>query len=539
MFLRESSLLFVIKRASVTARLVALSMALVLSGESICVAQGQIKQPALPQARLGINLAAPCDWNTELPLVDVFRFSRDWISQKKGRKWGQGPQLDVDKHGWVKQLDTDCWAETPLCNIEGGHYPSGLYTVLYEGNGRIQFQNVKNIVKETPGRIVIDVDAKRGAFWLRVTAVDRSDYIRNIRVIMPGFEETATTNPWHPAFLKRWQGFACLRYMDFRHTNNSKVTTWSERPKVSDANWSHGLPIELLCDLANRTEIDPWFCMPHQANDDYIREFARLVNKRLDRKRKAYVEYSNEVWNSIFAQHKFAAARGQEAGLAEKKWEAAWRFTGLRSKQVFDIWIQEIKNRKRLVNVIAGFSINPYVTEQVLLAADAWKSADVVAIAPYFAIDINDKNANEILAGGVHELLDRVETEGLKRSFDAIHKSRQVANKYGMNLVAYEGGQHLVGLGRCSKNERLTKLLHAANEHSRMGQIYEKYYDGWARLGGDLFCCFSSVSRWNRNGSWGLLQYADDAPTQSPKFSTTIKWAKSRGQRVNTANRKR
>lgn len=33
-------------------------------------------------ARMGINLAGPADWNTELPFVDVFRMSRPWISQK-------------------------------------------------------------------------------------------------------------------------------------------------------------------------------------------------------------------------------------------------------------------------------------------------------------------------------------------------------------------------------------------------------------------------------------------------------------------------
>ena len=40
---------------------------------------------AAPVAKpaLGINLAGPADWNTELPFVDAFRLSRAWISQKK------------------------------------------------------------------------------------------------------------------------------------------------------------------------------------------------------------------------------------------------------------------------------------------------------------------------------------------------------------------------------------------------------------------------------------------------------------------------
>ena len=96
----------------------------------------EAKPPARPAAakpRLGMNLNGPADWNTELPFVDVFRLSRPWISQRKGQPWGKGPELALDEHGWVKRLEPDCWAETPLCTIEGGHYPAGEYTVLYEG----------------------------------------------------------------------------------------------------------------------------------------------------------------------------------------------------------------------------------------------------------------------------------------------------------------------------------------------------------------------------------------------------------------------
>ena len=32
----------------------------------------------------------------------------------------------------VKKLEPACYAETMLCTIQGGHYPAGVYTVLYE-----------------------------------------------------------------------------------------------------------------------------------------------------------------------------------------------------------------------------------------------------------------------------------------------------------------------------------------------------------------------------------------------------------------------
>jgi len=81
---------------------------------------GDAARPAskkvFPEARLGMNLNGPADWNCELPFVDVLRLSRPWTA----RRGGNGPALPLDRHGWVKKLDVDCSAETPLCMIEGG-----------------------------------------------------------------------------------------------------------------------------------------------------------------------------------------------------------------------------------------------------------------------------------------------------------------------------------------------------------------------------------------------------------------------------------
>jgi len=106
--------------------------------------------------RLGMNLNGPADWNTELPFVDVFRLSRRWISQRKAEGWGRGPALDLDQHGWVKRLEPDCWAESPLCTISDGHYPGGRYTILYDGEGELDVWNAARIVSRSPGMIVID-----------------------------------------------------------------------------------------------------------------------------------------------------------------------------------------------------------------------------------------------------------------------------------------------------------------------------------------------------------------------------------------------
>ena len=100
-------------------------------------------------------------------------------------------------------------------------------------------------------------------------------------------------------------------------------------------------------------------------------------------------------------------------------------------------------------------------------------------------------------------------------------------------LLAYEGGQHMVGVAGGENNEAMTELFQAANAHPRMGEIYEQYFAAWTAAGGDLFCYFSSVGRWSKWGSWGIMQHYDDDAAKSPKFMATMRWARKCGQAVN------
>jgi len=489
--------------------------------------------------RLGMNLAGPADWNTELPFVDVFRMSRPWTSQKQGEPWGRGPKLEVDENGWVKKLDKDCWAESPLCTIPEGHYPSGEYTVLYDGKGKLDAWNAAEIISHSPGKMVIRIDSSKGGFHLKLLETDPEDYVRNVRVIMPGFLDTYKDNPWHPAFLNRWNGVACLRFMDFMHTNGSNVAFWSQRPTLEDATFSSkGIALELLIDLSNRLKADPWFCIPHLADDQYVRNFAEMVKRLLDPNLKIYVEYSNEVWNGMFPQSKYAGEEGQKLGFAEKPWEAAWRYTAYRSVQIFKIFEQVFGGNDRLVRILPSQAANPYVSERVVEFQDAYKNADALAIAPYISFNISPGGkpaTEEVAQWSVEQLLDHIENKALPESIRWIQGNREIADKYKLKLMTYEGGQHMVGVGGGENNEKLTALLQEANAHPRLAEIYREYYQAWEDNGGDLFCYFSSVSKWSKWGSWGILQYYDDDPEESPKFTATMNWARKLGQPVTAA----
>jgi hypothetical protein len=384
--------------------------------------------------------------------------------------------------------------------------------------------------------LLVRVDPAKGTIFFRLTATDPNNHVRNIRVIAPGFAGTYRDNPWHPAFLQRWRGVACLRFMDFMLTNNSTISSWSGRPRPEDATFSEkGVPLELMIDLANRLHADAWFCMPHAADDDYVRNFARMVKERLDPKLRAYVEYSNEVWNGGFKQQAYAAEQGKKLGFSNLTWQAALRYTAHRSMQIFRIWEEVFGGRQRFVRVLPSQAANLGVSEQVASFETAYRHADVLAIAPYLTFNITSKgppSAAEVAGWSVDQVIGHLEKRSLPQSVKWIQDSKKVADRFGLKLVAYEGGQHMVGIGDAQNNPALTKLLIEANASPRLGEVYRRYLEAWQKSGGGLFCHFSSVETWSKYGSWGLLQYADDDPAASPKFKAVMRWANSLGQGV-------
>ena len=481
------------------------------------------------ESKLGLNLAGVCDWNTELPFVDVFLETRRWISQQEGKSWGEGPELELDERGWVRHLEDGCWVEVPLCTIDGGNYPSGIYTVTYEGKGQLAFNGAR-VVSEKQGTTLIDVDSQHGAFWLRITATDPSDYIRNIHVYLPNFGSSdlrAENGIWNPDFLERWKSMKVFRTMDWQATNGSKLRKWSDRPQVEDATYTKsGLPIEIISDFINRTDADLWFCIPDQADDDFVRRTAQLLKEQVNSEKLIYLEYSNEVWNSSFEQSRRASEKGKALKIGESDWEAAWHYTARRSIEIFTIFEEVWGSTDRLVRVLPTQAVNPFVSEQILQFDDAWRHADALAIAPYFGMSVPKEDVDEVIALGVDGMLKKLEKEILPETIDAIKKQKEVADRYGLKLVCYEAGQHLVGLWGANDSEELNRILMSVNRSERMGELYDRYYRAWEELGGGTLCHFSSVGKWTKWGSWGLIEYATEMPEDSPKYRVTLEYAK-------------
>jgi hypothetical protein len=504
---------------------------------TVACAQAGPAEPKPGDSRLGINLNGPADWNTELPFVDAFHLARAWISQRDGAPWGKGPALDLDERGWVRRLEPGCYAETPLLTISGPHKPPGEYVCLYSGKGRVEFWNIEREVKREPGRIVVELKADGGPF-LRIRDTDPADPVRDIHFLLPGAEATWREQPFRSGFLERWRGFNTYRFMDWMTTNGTPQKTWADRPKVDDATWTRrGIPLEVILDLCNAQKVNPWLCLPHQADDDYVRNFAALVKERLDPSLKVWIEYSNEVWNSMFEQQHYAQRRGQELGLGpkERPWEGAAMFYSRRALEIFAIFEQVFGGRERLMRVLAWQAANPWWSENIVLpAGDAGHHADALAIAPYITFlpsPQSKPSAAEIGQWSVDQVLDTVENEKLPECEKWMRDQKAIADKWGLKLVCYESGQHLVGVGGGENVEALTKVFMAANRSPRMGAIYTKYLNAWRDLGGDLMCLFASTGNWSKWGSWGLTEYYDEGEAEQPKLKAVLDWNRAHPRR--------
>jgi hypothetical protein len=474
-----------------------------------------------PSMSLGMNLSAIQDWNREWVFVDVFRQSRPWIPQTSGksRPWKSKAQIEVDDLGWPR-LTRGQAAGTVMFSEQDGKYPGGLYTCTYEGQGRIAFGFDAKVVAAGPGRIEIFVSPTNKGIYLRIDESRADDPVRNIRVVMPGFESGQVE--FHPVFIERLRPWKVLRFMDWGCTNDSTLAHWSDRTRPDQArqNDPGGVAIEIMIDLCNELGADPWLCMPHLAEDDYVRSCAEVVLARLAPDRRVYVEWSNEAWNSRFAQAKWVQAAARELGLK------APQVTADEALRDWRIWREVFRGQAhRVVRVAAGQQRNPWVAKTLLERLDG--EFDAVSCSGYFRPDKDvvtaytaATTAQDVLDDCLADL-DGAALPGLAAHAQLAQEWTQKLSRH-IPLVVYEGGQHLTAAG---KDVPYEQAFAAAQTDQRMGEAYDRLFQGAAQLGVELFVCFNYVGRQTRWGCWGHLQFQDEPFDSAPKYLAALRAA--------------
>jgi hypothetical protein len=437
----------------------------------------------------------------------------------------------------------------------------------------------------SPGRDVINVDKNdTTGILITITATDPNhtgNYLRNIRVVSPGVvcdddalafcytgddpacqrsacrtvEAAVPNRLFHPLFLRNLVYYRSLRFMTPQNTNvitsdMPQQVNWSDRATLDQNRWpgQAGIPVEVAVALSNQVQADPWLNIPHRASDDYIRQFARLTRATLAPSRKVYLEYANEIWNTAFSAGSWVEQQGLAAwpNSPDSAYTKRINWYGKRTAEVCDIWRSEWAGEEgRIVCVVSAQAANTWTANAALDCA-LWNRAPcqahgikAVAIAPYFGHYVGGISSGGEVAGwtadadgGLGRLFAELDGGGqltggpaggaLALQAQWVAQYANLARNRGLLLLAYEGGQHLVGVGSTQNNTSVTSLFVAANRDPRMGGLYQKMLEKWHDAGGGLFMHYANVGQYGRYGSWGALESMGQQT--SPKLEALIRF---------------
>ncbi len=449
-------------------------------------------------------------------------------------------------------------------------YPFGTFTLMFEGSGEVYLGwdaggaapadgFVEGYIPPGHGHTItgnggtttfeFSIDSENDFFGayagsgkssgivLHINRSEQSDPIHNIRVVVPDPQGGASyvndldTQPFNPIFLEDHRPFTLLRFMDWGHTNDSRVSGWSDRLTpatcyaASVARNGAGVAYEYMIDLCNLLKRDMWVCVPHQTDENYHHQLAQLVAGRLDSDRKVYVEYSNETWNGDFTQSGYATAKADELGLTSstKDWCRNGVYQAYQAVRIVEKFRQAFgAESDRVVGVVSGWRGNTDLTRAIIDALNDSQvnpnsvRIDAFATAPYLTYpgDIGAMIPMDVL---YNRLFD-VEVPAIGAEMRAI--AGIIANA-GLDFITYEGGQHVLG--------DVTKQFEFNND-PRMYDLYNAYIDTLDANGVTMFNQFVAVSGWGVHGCWGAKRYAGQPMSEAHKYRALYDYLVQNGQ---------
>lgn len=231
------------------------------------------------QNKIGVNLQGVTYWTTQHPFIDMHREGSAWIYFIINKGWSSGSayqdQVPLDSNGYPTYLPPGITVGTLIARDVKTHYDNGTYIVLYDGDGILTFGMIDVLaVRYGIGRIEVDVapttDFNNGLL-VNIVRTNPNNYVRNIKVIRPGFEGIWQAINFSPLMLEKLQPYGTFRFMDWTNTNGQTDQDWAKRTLRSWRTYTgNGVAWEETIRLCNTLGKNAWINIPHQATDDYI-----------------------------------------------------------------------------------------------------------------------------------------------------------------------------------------------------------------------------------------------------------------------------
>ena len=492
-----------------------LFVAPVLALIGACSSSGSGAQPqggkagarAIHDFKVGINVNNVDWWGNARPFSNLI-YGAGWTMQNTS-PWGgaeEVPASSLDANGWVKFVPPGYRVGRGLSVPLAG----GDFTCRYQGIGKMTINGpVSNVTTGADYvRFRVAPTYPNPQSVTLYFDVDPANYIRNIDCRETGAK---AGDLLAPEFVDAMAGFKVMRFMKWQQAvETNRPMTWATRNKPGDGDYTgkDGVPVEVLVATANELNVDPWFAIPWNADDDYVAKFATYVRDHLAPGHVAYVETSNEVWNSgypVYAQAKNEAIAEQlpsatGSGTAEGSGERYAQKT----RQVMRIWTEVFAGQTgRIVRVASFQHVSPYWTGVLLPYQNLYQSIDAVATAPYFGHDLTAGMTADQIYAELPGKVDEAVNFGLQQ--------KAIAQKYGLRYITYEAGQHLILPSNVSLSAQVER-------DPRMASIYNQFLTAWQSQIGDTLTLFALTGGISEHGSWGLVEYAGQPLSAAPKM---------------------
>lgn len=513
----------------------------------------------------GARGADPADWpkvGIGLTGINYYESFPAFTDAIKTVRWINVAKWNDNGYPAAAQNGTIVTARTAISR--GEFWPAGRYELSWEGDGEV-------VVSRPEGQLIseqLDGQVKRRVYELRPDGygleIEVPSYpVDNVRLMLPGTADAPTL--WHPDYLKALEPFRgrVLRFMDLNRTNSSNQRNWSDRTPHAWSSYANnnqgncvpwrvqgGASYESMVELCNYLETDMWLCIPHKANEQYVRNLAVLIRTGVDPstgektgqplRGRVWLEYSNEVWNWNFAQSNYV--NDTFADLGDNIDERYAR----RAVQVYDWFDDAFGDEDRTIRILGSqFGWGGGMRTRQRIEAVDRSRFDAIGITTYTDPDVKQW-VYDHPHGTVEEMLDyweKVVGEGPftendpngNEEAERLYHNYKWAAHYNVPVVAYEGNDHVNPVGKVDtngdgkKDKRLnevrpgsTEFIHEAIRHPRMARIYTKWLQRHHESGLVTNMPFVAVSAWSRYGQWGHLEYVGQPVEKAPKFKAIL-----------------
>ena len=416
---------------------------------------------------IGFNLTASSYWTSARPFIDLMK-SAHGIWRYSG---GHSNDAFNQPNQFIDQLPAGVRAEMYVIIHNTTWVKPGRYICTWDGEATCSFRNFPAVNRlqtvDGTNRISIEVfnpdNLHSVALPQQLTIyvenfTDVPVDVTNIQIFHEDHEDALNNGEiFNPDYDVYYKDMDLCRFMDWTRTNNSDCVNYTDYNTLDSLSWADGVPYSVCAKFAKKYNAKAWFCIPHQATDEYVLSMASEIYSEYPTGDFIF-EYSNEVWNSSFTQHRYTRdILGPRYTSSTDATQLIHNGLACRSIDIFDIIDTVIPDTqyKRFLSGQPGstswFNMLDLIYNDKLISnsIDYWGTTEYITVTGGFGID-NIISIQSMLENKSYDRLDYWWEQVLAERLQSDRLEHRTANDIirsknpDLRMIVYEAGQHFV-----------------------------------------------------------------------------------------------